>query len=45
VLTKVYGSTSAKNVLKATMDGLMKLRTKEVIERLRGVEVQPVKRW
>lgn len=45
VLTKVYGSTSAKNVLKATMDGLMKLRTKEVIEQLRGVEVQPVKRW
>jgi small subunit ribosomal protein S5 len=45
VLTKVYGSTSAKNVLKATMDGLMKLRTKEVIERLRGVEVQQVKRW
>jgi small subunit ribosomal protein S5 len=45
VLTKVYGSTSAKNVLKATMDGLMKLRTKENIEQLRGVEVQPVKRW
>jgi small subunit ribosomal protein S5 len=45
VLTKVYGSTSAKNVLKATMDGLMKLRTKEMIEQLRGVEVQPVKRW
>lgn len=45
VLTKVYGSTSAKNVLKATMDGLMKLRTKEMIEQLRGVEVQLVKRW
>jgi small subunit ribosomal protein S5 len=45
VLTKVYGGASAKNVLKATMDGLMKLRTKEVIEQLRGVEVQPVKRW
>jgi small subunit ribosomal protein S5 len=45
VLTKVYGGTSAKNVLKATMDGLTKLRTKEVIERLRGVEVQQVKRW
>jgi small subunit ribosomal protein S5 len=45
VLTKVYGGSSAKNVLKATMDGLMKLRTKEVIERLRGVEVQQVKRW
>jgi hypothetical protein len=27
------------------MDGLMKLRTKEVIEGLRGVEVQQVKRW
>ena len=45
VLTKVYGGASAKNVLKATMNGLMKLRTKEVIEQLRGVEVQPVKRW
>jgi small subunit ribosomal protein S5 len=45
VLTKVYGGSSAKNVLKATMDGLMKLRTKEVIEGLRGVEVQQVKRW
>ena len=45
VLTKVYGSTSAKNVVKATMDGLLRLRTKEMIEQLRGVEVQQVKRW
>jgi len=45
VLTKVYGSTSAKNVVKATMDGLLKLRSKEMVESLRGVEVQPVKRW
>lgn len=45
VLTKVYGSTSAKNVVKATMDGLLKLRSKEMIEALRGVEVQLVKRW
>jgi small subunit ribosomal protein S5 len=45
VLTKVYGSTSAKNVVKATMDGLLKLRNKEMVEQLRGVEVQPVKRW
>ena len=45
VLTKVYGSTSAKNVVKATMDGLLKLRSKEMVEALRGVEVQPVKRW
>ena len=45
VLTKVYGSTSAKNVVKATMDGLLRLRSKEEIEALRGVEVQPTKRW
>ncbi len=36
-LTKVYGSTSAKNVLKATIDGLLKLRSKEMIQALRGV--------
>ncbi len=45
VLTKVYGSMSAKNVVKATMDGLLRLRSKEMIESLRGVEIQPVKRW
>jgi small subunit ribosomal protein S5 len=45
VLTKVYGSTSAKNVVKATLRGLLKLRTKETIESLRGVEVEAVKRW
>jgi small subunit ribosomal protein S5 len=45
VLTKVYGSTSAKNVVKATLNGLLKLRSKEVIESLRGVEVEVVKRW
>ena len=45
VLTKVYGSTSAKNVVKATMDGLLRMRSKEMVESLRGVEVQPVKRW
>jgi small subunit ribosomal protein S5 len=37
VLTKVYGSTSAKNVVKATLDGLLKLRSKESVEALRGV--------
>jgi small subunit ribosomal protein S5 len=45
VLTKVYGSTSAKNVVKATMDGLLRMRSKEMVEQLRGVEVQLVKRW
>ena len=39
VLTKIYGSTSAKNVVKATMDGLRKLRSKEMIEELRGVTI------
>jgi small subunit ribosomal protein S5 len=44
VLTKVYNSTSPKNVVKATLDGLMKLRTKETIESLRGVNIETVKR-
>jgi small subunit ribosomal protein S5 len=39
VLTKVYGSTSAKNVLKATLNGLLKLRNKEAIAALRGVSI------
>lgn len=39
VLTKVYGSTSAKNVVKATLDGLLKLRDKETVESLRGVAI------
>ena len=45
VLTKAIGSTSAKNVVKATLDGLLKLRTKEMTETLRGVEVEAIKRW
>jgi small subunit ribosomal protein S5 len=39
VLTKTYGSTSAKNVVRATLDGLMKLRNKETVEELRGVSI------
>jgi small subunit ribosomal protein S5 len=38
-LTKVYGSTSAKNVVKATINGLLKLRNKEMVEALRGVAI------
>ncbi|MHC4601833.1 MAG: 30S ribosomal protein S5 [Planctomycetota bacterium] len=45
VLTKVYGSCSAKNVVKATLDGLLRLRSKETVESLRGVEVKTMKRW
>ncbi len=39
VLTKVYGSNSAKNVVKATLQGLLELRDKEMVESLRGVPV------
>ena len=39
VLTKVYGSTSAKNVVKATLDGLLRLRSKQSVESLRGVAI------
>ncbi len=39
VLTKCYGSTSPKNLVKATLDGLRRLRTRKDIEKLRGVTV------
>ena len=45
VLTKINGSTSAKNVVKAVMDGLSRLRNKEMVKSLRGVEIETVKRW
>jgi small subunit ribosomal protein S5 len=35
VLSKIYGSTNAKNVAKATMDALKKLFTRDQIEALR----------
>ena len=37
VLTKIYGSTSAKNVVRATLSALMDLRTREIVEQMRGV--------
>ena len=39
ILTKNYGSQNPLNVVKATMVALSKLRTKEHIEALRGVEI------
>ena len=39
ILTKSFGSNNPLNLVKATMDGLRRLRTREEIERLRGVEV------
>ena len=41
VLTKTYGSTSAKNVVKATLDGLKQLRTLQEYEALRGISLTP----
>lgn len=40
VLTKAYGSTSPKNLVKATMDALTRLRTAEQVAEIRGVEIE-----
>jgi small subunit ribosomal protein S5 len=43
VLTKVYGSTNTRNVVKAVMDALEQLRSKEMTETLRGLgQPEPV---
>jgi small subunit ribosomal protein S5 len=39
ILTKARGSTNPLNMVKATFDALTKLRTREGIARLRGVEL------
>ena len=41
VLTKLRGSTSPKNVVKATLEGLLKLRSPEQVQQLRGVAINP----
>lgn len=38
-LTKCYGSTNKQNVVKATLDALSKLHTKDEIAAVRGVEI------
>ena len=37
VLTKSYGSNTPRNLVRATFDGLMRLASREDVERLRGV--------
>ena len=39
ILTKSYGSSNPTNLVKATVDALQKLRSKNEIERLRGVSL------
>jgi small subunit ribosomal protein S5 len=39
ILTKVFGSNNPLNVVKATMDGLTKLREHKELSKLRGVEI------
>ena len=39
ILTKSYGSTNKLNLVKAAIDGLLRLRTREEVARLRGVQL------
>jgi small subunit ribosomal protein S5 len=39
ILTKVHGSTNPLNLVKATIAGLLELRTREEVARLRGVSL------
>lgn len=39
LLTKSYGSNNNKNLVKAVINGLEQLRTRVVVEELRGVEI------
>ncbi len=40
LLTKSYGSTAPKNLIKAGMNALQKLRTAQMVSALRGVELE-----
>jgi small subunit ribosomal protein S5 len=39
LLTKCYGSNNAINMVKATINGLLRVRTRSDVERLRGVKL------
>ena len=39
-MTKCYGSTNPRNVVRAVLDGLNNLKSKALIEELRGIEIE-----
>jgi small subunit ribosomal protein S5 len=39
ILSKCFGSTNPTNLTKATLDGLLRLRTREEVEYLRGIKL------
>ena len=39
ILTKTHGSTNPINLVKATIQGLLQLRTRENVAQLRGVSL------
>jgi len=40
ILTKAYGSTSPKNLVKATIAALKQLQNREQVEQTRGVKLE-----
>ena len=40
ILTKAYGSTSPKNLVKATIDALRQLQNRDQVEGARGVQLE-----
>lgn len=40
VLTKTFGSRTSINIIRAVMDGLQSLRTKEEVAKLRGLTLE-----